>query len=492
MIVRHPSLKWLPCAKEHKVIPQSSRRFYLGSSTSTHSQVVAALVFGFSCGRGPLKPRLPLCAVNDELPSDAELMKSLNARLPPEVRLNKERALRAEETLRKADEAIKALGIDLTAAAPQERQLLPKPAGAQAVLCWLSQDEPGPATLHEALQARMGEVIREALDPNEMHGLSAEDFGERLAGCSAVAVHCPSALDAALQAKACLGLTALMEGAPESMKRIVLVSDSRAATAVERHLTKALRERSQNASPIRLNIIRAMLASTGRDEELPVQVIAKMPATVRDAARGLRSSLVGGVRSAVALAEAFQELSNDWDAIGSETSPEVLAVVLDFALQIGLDVPEVTVAGQAEGSDFEELLLPLVGPELWRLEVPNARRARAWVRGWVEFNYCRGANQNGAAMKKVGLKTPVEVRQTSLGSCIKFLPPGSRQPGAGFDGLLEGGLEILVDDATTTRPARMRVRRCAYGWRKKPRESSERAILSRLRKDWELSEKLRS
>ena len=25
-----------------------------------------------------------------------------------------------------------------------------------------------------------------------------------------------------------------------------------------------------------------------------------------------------------------------------------------------------------------------VGPELWRLDVPNARRARAWVRGWVE------------------------------------------------------------------------------------------------------------
>lgn len=489
MIVRHPSVKWLPCAKEHNVIPQSSGRLYLGSSTSSHSQVVAALVFGFSCGRALLKPRLPLCAVNDELPSDAELMKSLNARLPPEVRLNKERALRAEETLRKADEAIKALGIDLTAETPKERQLLPKPAGAQAVLCWLSQDEAGPATLREALQARMGEVIREALGPDEMFGLSAEDFRERLAGCSAVAVHCPSELDAALQAKACLGLTALMEGAPESVKRIVLVSDSRAATTVERHLTKALRERSQNASPIRLNIIRAMVASTGRDEELPVQVIAKMPATVRDAARGLRSSLVGGVRSAVALAEAFQEQG---DSIQANTSPEVLAVVLDFALQSGLDVPEVTVAGQAEGSDFEELLLPLVGPELWRLEVPNARRARAWVRGWVEFNYCRGANQNGAAMKKVGLKTPVEVRQSSLGSCIKFMPPGSRQPGAGFDGLLEGGLEILVDDATTTRPARMRVRRCAYGWRKKPRESSERAILSRLRKDWELSEKLRS
>ncbi|CAE7678836.1 frr, partial [Symbiodinium microadriaticum] len=154
--------------------------------------------------------------------------------------------------------------------------------------------------------------------------------------------------------------------------------------------------------------------------------------------------------------EWIREAARMMGGLGYEVSPtpawicQVLAVVLDFALQSGLDVPEVTVAGQAEGSDFEELLLPLVGPELWRLEVPNARRARAWVRGWVEFNYCRGANQNGAAMKKVGLKTPVEVRQSSLGSCIKFMPPGSRQPGAGFDGLLEGGLEILVDDATTT------------------------------------------
>ena len=310
-----------------------------------------------------------------------------------------------------------------------------------------------------------------------------------MVGCVAVAVHCPSTLEPAKQSNACMGLTALLEGAPESVRRIVLVSDSLAATTVERHLTKALRERSPNASPIRLNIIRATVAPTGGDTELPVQVIAKMPATVRDAAKGLRSSLVGGVRSAVALAEAFQEQG---ESIQANTSPEALAVVVDFALQTGIDVAEVTVAGRAQGSDFEELLLPLVGPELWRLEVPNARRARAWVRGWVEFNYCRGANQNSAAMKKVGLKTPVEVRESPLGTCIKFTPPGSRQPGSGFDGLLEGGLEILVDDATTTRPARMRVRRCAYGWRKKPRESSERAILSRLRRDWELSEKLRS
>ncbi|CAK9041359.1 unnamed protein product, partial [Durusdinium trenchii] len=107
------------------------------------------------------------------------------------------------------------------------------------------------------------------------------------------------------------------------------------------------------------------------------------------------------------------------------------------------------------------------------------------------FNYCRGANQNGSAMRRAGLKTPVEARNSPGGACIKFLPTGSRRPGQGFDGLLEGGLEILVDEATLERSARIRVRRCAYGWRKKPRESSEHAILSRLRRDWELSEKMR-
>eukprot|EP00434_Breviolum_minutum_P001508 symbB.v1.2.001331.t1/scaffold57.1/size370615/40 len=32
----------------------------------------------------------------------------------------------------------------------------------------------------------------------------------------------------------------------------------------------------------------------------------------------------------------------------------------------------------------------------------------------------------------------------------------------------------------------------AYGWRKRPRESSERAILSRLSRDWQLAEKMRA
>ena len=38
----------------------------------------------------------------------------------------------------------------------------------------------------------------------------------------------------------------------------------------------------------------------------------------------------------------------------------------------------------------------------------------------TRFNYCRGANQNGSAMRRSGLKTPVEARTSTLGACIKL------------------------------------------------------------------------
>ena len=53
----------------------------------------------------------------------------------------------------------------------------------------------------------------------------------------------------------------------------------------------------------------------------------------------------------------------------------------------------------------------------------------------------------------------------------------------------EGGLELLVDDADENSGrelGRLRVRRCAYSPGARPRETSERAILSNLRRDWEM------
>ena len=141
--------------------------------------MVAAIAFGAVWGRG--RPGLKVhCGSNGgdgDLPSDEELMKSLHKRLPPEVRINKERALRAEETLRKADEAIKALGIDLTADDKEQHQLLPKPADAQVLLCLPSPEgSTGGSFLLEALQVKMGQVIEKVLVLSQMHELSAQEF----------------------------------------------------------------------------------------------------------------------------------------------------------------------------------------------------------------------------------------------------------------------------------------------------------------------------
>ncbi|CAK9037002.1 unnamed protein product [Durusdinium trenchii] len=75
---------------------------------------------------------------------------------------------------------------------------------------------------------------------------------------------------------------------------------------MERYLKRALRERSVNSSPLRLNVVRATLADdqdTGGEPASPppTQVIAKLPALVRDAASGLRATLLG-IRSAATLA----------------------------------------------------------------------------------------------------------------------------------------------------------------------------------------------
>mmetsp|Transcript_51806 Transcript_51806/g.112330 ORF Transcript_51806/g.112330 Transcript_51806/m.112330 type:complete len:149 (-) Transcript_51806:69-515(-) len=124
---------------------------------------------------------------------------------------------------------------------------------------------------------------------------------------------------------------------------------------------------------------------------------------------------------------------------------------------------------------------------LARLLVDDPNRARAWVKGWVDFHFVRGGKDN-SAMRRSGLRTPVEVRQTELGVCLKFLPTGTREVGTDFDGLRQGGLEVIVDDARPGIPGRMRVRRCAYVFGEKPRESSERTILSRLKRDWETAQ----
>ncbi|CAK0861452.1 unnamed protein product [Prorocentrum cordatum] len=102
----------------------------------------------------------------------------------------------------------------------------------------------------------------------------------------------------------------------------------------------------------------------------------------------------------------------------------------------------VTGACRPQECDWDEIMLPLVGPEIWRLPVEEPERTRNWIRGWVDFNFCRGAAQGSTGMRRAGLRTPVEVRSTPLGTCLKFMPAGSRKAGVGFDGLSEGAARL--------------------------------------------------
>lgn len=465
---------------------------------------------------------------DDDLPTDEQLRTSLAARLPPGERIRREMATRTEETLRRADDSIEALGIDLEAAAAEKKkrmQLLPPlpDEGPVIGICsdsLTSQGLPSPGSVEAALRELLPEATTRWFNLGQLGDLAPEKVTAMFEGCEAVAV-CPSCSGGSSGIRiAELGFASLLQNLPESVDRVILLSsrvpteqpeleESSSGTggalvaamdsvifgrsprqqqqrsspmrALENLLTMAERERGAIETPLYATIVRAM---PGQTVEAP-QVIAKLPATVRQATAGLRSMYVGGVRS-------MGDGSGAPDEIGF-ASMSAVSLALAFALRRGVDVNELTVVGHStEGQEeWDELMLPLMGPELWRLDVDDPRRARAWVRGWVDFNYCRGANKPGRAMQRAGLKTPVEVRHTLQGISLKFMPPGTREPGGGFDGLRDGGLEILVDEQSEHRRGRIRVRRCSYGWRKKPMEGSERSILSKLRKDWNMAESLR-
>jgi len=464
----------------------------------------------------------------NDLPTDEQLRTSLAARLPPGERIRRDMATRTEETLRRADESIEALGIDLEAAAAETKErmrLLPPLAdeGPVIAICsdsLASQGLPSPGSVEAALRELLPEATTRWFNLGQLGDLASEEVTAMFEGCGAVAV-CPSCRGGSSSIRiAELGFASLLQSLPDSVNRVVLLSScvpteqpeleennsgtggalvaamdavifgrsprqqqqrSSPMRALENLLTVAERERGAVEAPLYATIVRAM---PGQAVEAP-QVIAKVPATVRQATAGLRSMYVGGVRS-------MGDGSGAPNEIGF-ASTSAVSFILAFVLRRGVDVNELTVVGHSpEGQEeWDELMLPLIGPELWRVDVDEPRRALAWVRGWVDFNYCRGANKPGRAMLRAGLKTPVEVRQTLQGICIKFMPPGARDPGGGFDGLREGGLEILVDEQSEHRRGRIRVRRCSYGWRKKAMEGSERAILSKLQKDWKMAESLR-
>eukprot|EP00971_Amphidinium_carterae_P251719 4997538-Amphidinium_carterae.1 len=95
----------------------------------------------------------------------------------------------------------------------------------------------------------------------------------------------------------------------------------------------------------------------------------------------------------------------------SETSAEALVQVLALGVNTNVCIVGRWDAAMLSTSTWEEMLLPYVGPEIWRAEVKDARRVRFFVQGWADEWF--GGNKGNIA-SRFGVKTPVQVMTLEL------------------------------------------------------------------------------
>lgn len=126
---------------------------------------------------------------------------------------------------------------------------------------------------------------------------------------------------------------------------------------------------------------------------------------------------------------------------------------------------------------WSELLLPFIGPEVWRTEVDDAKRAAFFVQNWADEFF-----REGKRAMRVGVKTPVQLQTTSAGVILKFRPLNTPSE-VSFDDLDEGGIEFIAEQPADG-PPRLRAQRCAYGWKVSVKENSERALINKFAQDW--------
>ncbi|CAK0829118.1 unnamed protein product [Prorocentrum cordatum] len=90
-----------------------------------------------------------------------------------------------------------------------------------------------------------------------------------------------------------------------------------------------------------------------------------------------------------------------------------------------------------------------------------------------------GPGKGDARRPGWGLKTPVQLCPSATGVVFKFRPLATLS-GVEFERLEEGGLEFIAERHPQG-GARLRVQRCAYGWKATLKENSERAILRKFK-----------
>jgi len=180
-------------------------------------------------------------------------------------------------------------------------------------------------------------------------------------------------------------------------------------------------------------------------------------------------------------------LPGDEDDSGSTTARATAAEALLQALLQDVNTNFCVVGGPgAAGAvslpplPWQEMLLPYVGPELWRTEVRDSRRAAIFAQQWANEWF---GSVEGKDSMRFGLKTPVQLQKTPTGVIFKFRPLGTL-PGREFQDLQDGGVELVAEEPSHGGKPRLRAKRCAYGFKTVVKENSERALIQKFKDDW--------
>jgi len=337
------------------------------------------------------------------------------------------------------------------------------PLGTIAV-CSLSQSDAVSELLLARLNdaATLGVAQSRWLDLSAMERLSLEKAQEEMEGCQTAVICCDAEDDASDTLEQVLkGLKALLQSAPDELTKIVLLSrvgaqqskggfnigaffgDNRSTSwdDLEDELTKSVRLRT-SSRPLRSVIIRAGKLQGDREGNSAIKC-----SNVDDCSEGR-------ISCKMAAEAVFQALS--------------FSVNTDFAVMEDEEA--------ASAPEWSELLLPFIGPEVWRTEVDSAKRAVFFVQTWAEEFFGAGKRSS-----RVGVKTPVQTQRTPAGVILKFRPLNTPDS-YNFNDLDEGGIELLVEEPASG-PPRLRAIRCDYGWKISVKLNSEKALLDKLAKD---------
>jgi len=192
--------------------------------------------------------------------------------------------------------------------------------------------------------------------------------------------------------------------------------------------------------------------------------------------------LVDDAPSTKVVSKAVKEDESSEGSTSRATTAEAIMQSLALKVDSSFALTEEPTSSSAS-TDWSETLLPFIGPEVWRKEVRDARRAAIFVQGWAEEFFGLGKSA-----LRFGVKTPVQLQSTTSGIIVKFRPVSTLDDET-FDDLEEGGVEFTAEAPSSGAP-RIRAVRCAYGWKVSVKENSEKALLDKFAKDWaEVEEK---